>query len=57
MYGIEVTLPQASEGTSDPVYTEVHRCVYWLNYRIKEYEQKIAEVQNRIPFVEGDREV
>ncbi|MFJ5766808.1 LuxR C-terminal-related transcriptional regulator [Lysinibacillus sp. NPDC093210] len=31
--------------------------VYALNYRIKEYEQKFAEVQNRISFVEGDREV
>jgi len=36
---------------------EVERRVYSLNYRIKEYEHKIAEVQNRIPFVEGDREV
>ncbi|MFJ8459187.1 LuxR C-terminal-related transcriptional regulator [Lysinibacillus xylanilyticus] len=57
MYGIEVTLPKASGGTSDPVFAEVQRRVYALNYRIKEYEQKIAEVQNRIPFVEGDREV
>lgn len=36
---------------------EVERRVYSLNYRIKEYEHKIAEVQNHIPFVEGDREV
>ncbi|TKI66639.1 hypothetical protein FC756_14530 [Lysinibacillus mangiferihumi] len=57
MYGIEATLPKASGGTSDPVFTEVQRRVYSLNYRIKEYEHKIAEVQNRIPFVEGDREV
>lgn len=57
MYGIEATLPKASGGTSDPVYTEVQRRVNSLNYRIKQYEQKIAEVQNRIPFVEGDREV
>ncbi len=52
-----VTLPKASGGTSDQVYTEVQHRVYSLNYRIKEYEQKIAEVHNRIPFVEGDREV
>ncbi|MFI2132892.1 hypothetical protein ACH434_23035 [Lysinibacillus fusiformis] len=57
MYGLEATLPKASGGTSDPVYTEVQRRVYSLNYRIKEYEQKIAEVQNRIPLVHGDREI
>lgn len=57
MYGIEATLPKASGGTSDPVYTEVQRRVYSLNYRIKEYEQKIAEVQKRISLVHGDREI
>lgn len=57
MYGIEATLPKASGGTSDPVFTEVQRRVYALNYRITEYEQKIAEVQKRIQLVEGDREV
>ncbi|WP_427110442.1 LuxR C-terminal-related transcriptional regulator [Lysinibacillus xylanilyticus] len=57
MYGIEATLPKASGGTSDPVFTEVQRRVYSLNYRIKEYEQKIAEVQKRITYVIGDREV
>jgi len=57
MYGIEGTLPKASGGTSNPVFTEVQRRVYALNYRIKEYEQKIAEIQKRIPSVEGDREV
>ncbi|MFJ7646905.1 hypothetical protein ACIQ1H_05120 [Lysinibacillus sp. NPDC097279] len=57
MYGIEATLPKASGGISDPVFTEVQRRVYALNYRIKEYEQKIAEIQKRIPSVEGDREV
>ncbi|NOG28539.1 hypothetical protein [Lysinibacillus fusiformis] len=57
MYGIEATLPKASGGTSDPVYTEVQRRVYSLNYRIKEYEQKIAEVQKRIPLIQGDREI
>ncbi|MFA1738148.1 hypothetical protein [Lysinibacillus fusiformis] len=48
MYGIEATLPKASSSTSDPVYTEVQRRVYSLNYRIKEYDQEIAEVQKRI---------
>ncbi|WP_245622805.1 hypothetical protein [Lysinibacillus contaminans] len=57
MYGIEATLPKDSGGTSDPVYAEVQRQVYALNYRIKEYEQKIVEVQKRIPCVIGDREV
>ncbi|MFJ5566147.1 hypothetical protein [Lysinibacillus xylanilyticus] len=57
MYGIKATLPKVSGGTSDPVFAEVQRRVYALNYRIKEYEQKIAGVQNRIPFVEGDKEV
>lgn len=56
IYGIEATLPKSSGGTSDPVYTEVQRRVYSLN-RIKEYVQKIAEVQMRIPLVTGDREV
>jgi hypothetical protein len=46
MYGIEATFPKASGGTSDPVFTEVQRRVYALNYRIIEYEQKIAKVQN-----------
>lgn len=49
MYGIEATLPKASGGIRDPVYTEVQCRVYSLNYRIKGYEQKIAEVQHRIP--------
>jgi len=31
--------------------------IYSLNYRIKEYEQKIAEVQKRISLVHGDREI
>ncbi|MEC1303520.1 hypothetical protein [Lysinibacillus capsici] len=57
MYGIEATLPKASGGTSDPVFTEVQRRVYSQNYRIKEYEEKIAEVQMRIPLVTGVREV
>ena len=57
MYGIETSLPKAAGGTSDPVFAEVQRRVYALNYRIKEYEQKIAEVQNRIQFVTGDREI
>jgi len=57
MYGIEATLPKVSGGTSDPVFTEVQRRVYSLNYRIKEYAQKIAEVQKRILLVQGDREV
>ncbi|PCD82736.1 hypothetical protein CNQ87_19445 [Lysinibacillus fusiformis] len=57
MYGLEATLPKSSGGTSDPVFTEVQCRVYSLNFRIKQYEQKIAEVQKHIPFVEGDREV
>jgi len=57
MYEIEAILPKASGGTSDPVFTEVQRRIYSLNYRIKEYEQKIAEVQKRISLVYGDREV
>ncbi|MET4559659.1 DNA-binding NarL/FixJ family response regulator [Lysinibacillus parviboronicapiens] len=39
------------------VFTELQRRVYALNYRIKEYEQKSAEVQKRISYVIGDREV
>lgn len=57
MYGIEATLPKAAGGTSDPVFAEVQRRVYVLNYCIKEYEQKIAEVQKRIPLVTGDIEI
>lgn len=57
MYGIEATLPKASGGTSDPVFIEVQRRVYASNKRIREYEIKVAEVQKRIPFVHGDREI
>ncbi len=57
MYGIEATLPKASGGTSDPVFIEVQRRFYINNKRIQEYESKVAEVQNRIPLVHGDREV
>ncbi len=39
------------------MFSEVQRRVYSLNYRIKEYEQKIAEVQKRISLVQGDREI
>ncbi len=44
IYGIEATLPKAS------LYRSI-TCVLSLNYRIKEYEQKIAEVQKRIQLV------
>ncbi len=57
LYGIEATLPRASGGKSDPVFIEVQRRLYINNKRIQEYESKVAEVQNRIPFVEGEREV
>lgn len=57
MYGVEATLPKASGVTSDPVLVEVQRRIYSFNYRIKDYEQKIAEVQKRIPLVTGDREI
>ena len=57
MYVIEAALSKTSGRTSDPVYTEVQRRVYSLNYRIKEYEHKIAEVQKRILYVIGDREI
>ncbi|MFJ7838823.1 hypothetical protein ACIQXG_05045 [Lysinibacillus sphaericus] len=39
------------------MFKEVQHRVYLLKYRIKEYEQKIAEVQARIPLVFGDREI
>lgn len=55
MYGFNVTLPKADGGISDPVFNEVQHRVYLLNYRTKEYEQKIAEVQARIPLVSRDR--
>lgn len=35
MYGLEAHYRRLSGGTSDPVYTEVQRRVYSLNYRIK----------------------
>lgn len=57
MYGIEATLPKASGGTSDPVFFEVQRRVYLNNKRISECEMKVAEVQNRISLVLGDREI
>ncbi len=57
MYDIEATLPKASGGTSDPVFIEGQWRVYASNKRIREYEIKVAEVQKRIPFVHGDREI
>ncbi|MGE7840526.1 hypothetical protein ACQKNX_07020 [Lysinibacillus sp. NPDC093712] len=57
MYGIEATLPKASGVESNPVFIEVQRRLYINNKRIQEYERKVAEVQKRISFVEGDREV
>jgi len=57
MYEIEATLLMASGGTSDPVFIEVQRRVYSSNKRNSEYEFKVAEVQQRIPLVHGDREI
>jgi len=56
-YGIEATLPRVSGSNSDPVFTEVHRRLYINNKRIQDYESKVTEVQKRIPYVIGDREV
>lgn len=55
-YGIEATLPKASGGTSDVVFTEVTRRSNHLR-RINEYIYKIAEVQRRIDKVTEPREV
>lgn len=56
-YGIEATLPRISGSNSDPVFTEVHRRLYLYNKRIEDFESKVTEVQKRIPYVNGDREV
>ncbi|MFJ7405762.1 MULTISPECIES: hypothetical protein [unclassified Lysinibacillus] len=57
MYGIEAILPKASGGTSDPVFIKVQRRLYINNKRIQEYESKVIEVQKRIPYVIGAREI
>lgn len=54
-YGIEATLPKASGGTSDVVYTEVIRRSKHLK-RINEYIFKIQEVQKRVDKVTEPRE-
>lgn len=56
-YGIDSTLPKASGGISDPVYYEVYRRSHNGGIRIAQYRRKVSEVQQRIPFVKGDREV
>lgn len=56
-YGIDSTLPKASGGVSDPVFYEVCRRSQYGGLRIAQYRRKVSEVQQRIPFVKGDREV
>ncbi|BDH60124.1 hypothetical protein MTP04_02540 [Lysinibacillus sp. PLM2] len=53
-YGIEATLPKASGGTSDVVFSEVNRRANHLR-KINEYIYKIAEVQRRIDKVTEPR--
>lgn len=57
MYGTEAAMPKAKGGShSDPVLQEtVRRQKRWR--KIAEYEQKIASIQERIPFVTDAREV
>lgn len=54
-YGIEATLPKASGGTSNVVFTEVARRANHLR-KIDEYVYKISEVQKRIDKVVEPRE-
>lgn len=53
-YGIEATLPKVV-GNSDPILSEVNRRENHMK-RIKEYEYKIMEVQNRVSRINSDRE-
>lgn len=55
-YGIEATLPKAAGGTSDPIMSEVARRSKHVK-RIKEYEDKISAVQERIDKVHTPREI
>jgi len=55
-YGIEATLPNGQGNTSDPVELEVARRAK-KNKRLKEYEMRLWEVQQRIEKVQGIREI
>ncbi|WP_346234517.1 hypothetical protein MKY04_12690 [Lysinibacillus telephonicus] len=54
-YGIEATLPKASGGTSDVVFSEMARRSNHLR-KINDYIYKIQEVQKRIEKVTEPRE-
>lgn len=56
-YGLEASLPKAVGGTSDAVFNEVNRRISGTSQRIKRYEYQVQQIQKRIPFVQGDREI
>ncbi|SCX52104.1 LuxR C-terminal-related transcriptional regulator [Lysinibacillus fusiformis] len=49
-YGIEATLPKAAGGVGDPIQLELNRR-FRHSRRIKDYEHKILEVQQRVDKV------
>lgn len=55
-YGIEVTLPKASGGTSDPVGFEVMRRMRFSTDLTLRYRHKVTEVQKRSLLVQGEKE-
>lgn len=55
-YGIEASLPKGKGNTSDPVELEVARRSKKIK-RLKEYEMRLWEVQQRVEKVQGIREI
>ncbi|MFP7199704.1 LuxR C-terminal-related transcriptional regulator [Lysinibacillus halotolerans] len=55
-YGLEASLPKGQGNSSDPIAIEVARRAK-KNKRLKEYEMRLWEVQQRIEKVKGEREI
>src|SRR5690606_18718665 len=54
-YGLEAALPKPKGKTSDPIYSEViRRSKRWQ--KIKEYEEKVKFIQERIHVINDERE-
>lgn len=54
-YGIEATLPKAVGGVGDPIQLELNRR-FRHSRRIKDYEHKILEVQQRLDKIVDSRD-
>ena len=55
-YGLEASMPKPQGIPGDPVYRDViRRSRYWK--KIKEYEEKVSAIQQRIHVIQDDREL